>query len=324
MMQTVQFSEYGDSSVLEVTDVDDPTPGPNEVRIEASAIGINFKDIRQRKGLVPVDNFPFTPGMEVAGTIDAVGGNVDREVGDNVVARVNNSAYAEKVIAPNNLLFDIPGSLSFTEAAAFPVQFLTAYGVLFNRGDLQAGDKVLIHAAAGGVGTAAVQLARIAGAEIFATASTDEKLELAGDLGADYLINYSTCSFHEEINKITGGEGVDLILDGVGGKVFKKSLDSLASYGNIVTYGAASGDPGTIEDSTRLYAGNNGVLGFHLTNTIKNDPERILSAVSQLSTQLEEEDLRVVVGKTFPLDQAGRAHDYIETRKSVGKTVLLP
>jgi NADPH2:quinone reductase len=323
-MRAIQFAEYGDSDVLELVDRPRPEPGEGEVRIDVEAVGVNFKDIRQRLGLVPVEEFPYVPGMEAAGTVDAVGPGVDRAVGDRVVARVHRGAYAESVVAPADLLFDVPEALSFTEAAGLPVQFLTAYGVLFNRGDLQADDRVLIHAAAGGVGTAAVQLAANAGAEIFATASTGEKLDLAADLGADHGINYTETAFEDEVDRLTDGEGVDLVLDGVGGDVFDRSLDALAPYGSVVTYGAASGEVGTLEDTTRLYAGNNAVLGFHLTNTVKQSPERILPAVDELSALFSSGDLEVVVGETFSLADAGDAHDHIADRESVGKVVLVP
>jgi NADPH2:quinone reductase len=323
-MRAIQFAEYGDSEVLEPVDRPRQEPGSGEVRIDAEAVGVNFKDIRQRLGLVPVDEFPFVPGMEAAGIVDAVGPGVDREVGDRVVARVHSGAYAESVVAPADLLFDVPKALSFTEAAGLPVQYLTAYGVLFNRGELAAGDRVLIHAAAGGVGTAAVQLAADAGAEVFATASTAEKLDLAAELGADHGIDYTETVFEEEVGRLTDGEGVDLVLDGVGGDVFERSLEALAPYGSVVTYGAASGEVGTLEDTTRLYAGNNAVLGFHLTNTVKESPERILPAIDELSAKFAAGDLRVVVGETFPLEAAGRAHDHIADRESVGKVVLTP
>ncbi|MFB6202257.1 MAG: zinc-binding alcohol dehydrogenase family protein [Halorhabdus sp.] len=321
-MRAIQFAEYGDSDVLELVDRPEPEPGAGEVRIDVEAVGVNFKDIRQRLGLVPVEEFPFVPGMEAAGTVAAVGPGVDRAVGERVVARVHSGAYAESVVAPTDLLFDVPESLSFAEAAGLPVQFLTAYGVLFNRGELAAGERVLIHAAAGGVGTAAVQLAADAGAEVFGTASTAAKLDLARELGADHGINYTEVAFEAEIDRLTDGEGVDLVLDGVGGDVFDRSLDALAPYGSVVTYGAASGEVGTLEDTTRLYAGNNAVLGFHLTNTVKQAPERILPAVDELSELFAADDLRVVVGETFPLAEAGRAHDHIANRESVGKVVL--
>jgi NADPH2:quinone reductase len=323
-MRAIQFAEYGDSDVLELVDRPRPEPGPGEVRLDVEAVGVNFKDIRQRLGLVPVDEFPFVPGMEAAGTVDAVGPGVDREVGERVVARVHSGAYAESVVAPADLLFDVPSALSFTEAAGLPVQYLTAYGVLFNRGDLGSGDRVLIHAAAGGVGTAAVQLAADAGAEVFGTASTAEKLVLAAELGADHGIDYTETAFEAEIDRLTDGEGVDLVLDGVGGDVFQRSLEALAPYGSVVTYGAASGEVGRLEDTTELYAGNNAVLGFHLTNTVKKSPERILPAVDELSEKFAAGDLRVVVGETFPLEAAGEAHDRIADRESVGKVVLEP
>ena len=321
-MLSIQFTEYGESDVLEIVEVNRPKPASGEIRLDVKAIGINFKDIRQRLGLVPVDEFPFVPGMEAAGVIDAVGPDVNRSVGQKVVARVDNGGYSEAVTVNEEFVFDIPKNMSFSEAAGFPVQFLTAYGVLFNRGNLEADDRVLIHAVSGGVGTAAAQLANNAGAEIFGTASTTTKLNLAAELGVDHPINYTEKAFEEEVRRITKGRGVDLVLDGVGGEVFARSLNALAPYGSIITYGAASGESGCVNDTTRLYSGNNAILGFHLTNMIKDSPERILPAIGDLSGWLARGELRVIVGKKFPFEEAGRAHDYLFNRESTGKVVL--
>lgn len=321
-MLSIQFTEYGESDVLEIVEVNRPKPASGEIRLDVKAIGINFKDIRQRLGLVPVDEFPFVPGMEAAGVIDAVGPNVNRSIGQKVVVRVHSGAYAEAVTAPEELIFDIPNNVSFSEAAGFPVQFLTAYGVLFNRGNLEADDRVLIHAAAGGVGTAAVQLASAAGAEVFGTASTAAKLKIAAELGVDHPINYTEKAFEKEVNRITKGGGVDLVLDGVGGEVFNRSLEALAPYGSIITYGAASGESGCLEDTTHLYGGNNAILGFHLTNTLKYSPEKLLPAIGDLSDRLAKGALRVIVGEKYPFEEVGRAHDYLFNRESSGKVIL--
>ena len=204
MAKSIQFTEYGKSDVLEIVEMDRPEPKLGQVRINVKSIGINFKDIRQRLGFVPVDEFPFVPGMEAAGVIDAVGPDVNRSVGQKVVARVDNGGYSEAVTVNEEFVFDIPKNMSFSEAAGFPVQFLTAYGVLFNRGNLEADDRVLIHAVSGGVGTAAAQLANNAGAEIFGTASTTTKLNLAAELGVDHPINYTEKAFEEEVRRGDG------------------------------------------------------------------------------------------------------------------------
>lgn len=322
-VKSIVVTEFGSSSVLEVQETEIPEPGPGEVRIDVAATGLNFADVMQRRGHYRGGpEPPFVPGMEAAGTIDAVGEGVDREVGDRVVA-LTNGAYAEYATAYEQSLFEVPESMSFAEAAGFPVQFLTAYNCLHNWGDLTANDRVLIHASAGGVGTAAVQLADHADAESFGTASTQEKLDLASDLGLDHGINYEETDFREVIDEETDGEGVDLVLDGVNGETFDRSLDALSHFGRVVVYGAASGDIAK-PDTTRLLFENKSVLGFHLGNAIEKDPSRVLGSVSELQRLLAQDELEVIVGETFDLEDAKDAQEYLEGRQSVGKVVLEP
>jgi NADPH2:quinone reductase len=323
-MQRVEVTEFGDSSVLDVTEAETPEPGPGEVRIAVEAAGVNFADIMQRRGHYVGGPEPtYVPGMEAAGTVDAVGEGADYEAGDRVVAMLGRGGYAEYAVADADSLFEVPEAMSFAEAAGFPVQFLTAHSVLHEWGELAEGERVLVHAAAGGVGTAAVQLASAAGAEVFGTASTDEKLDFAERLGCDHPINYEAEDFREAIEDETDGAGVDLVLDGVGGETFARSLDALAHFGRVVTYGAASGEPGEVE-TTRLLFENKSVEGFHLGNALQRDPQRILQAVPELQQLLAEGELEVVVGERFDLAEAAAAHEAIESRETVGKVVLEP
>jgi NADPH2:quinone reductase len=261
--------------------------------------------------------------MEVAGVVDAVGEGVGRSEGDEVVGMVNGGGYAEYVTADATGLFDIPGGMNFEEAAGFPVQFLTAHNCLHEWGGLEEGEKVLIHAAAGGVGTAAVQIAREAGAETFGTASTPEKLDLASDLGLDHPINYTETDFAEEVDDLTDGEGVDLVLDGIGGETTEESLDCLAHFGRMVSYGAASGEPGRPDTASLLFS-NQRVIGYHLGQAMFRAPEKVMSAVPPLTEMLSSGTLEVQVGETFALEDAVEAHEYIENRESSGKVLLLP
>jgi NADPH2:quinone reductase len=339
-VNVVRVPEFGDSEVLEVTEREKPDPGPGEVRVAVEAAGVNFADVMQRRGHYPGGPEPtYVPGMEAAGTIDAVGEGVEREVGERVVAITGRGGYADDAIADADSLFGVPESLSLKEAAGFPVQFLTAHSVLHEWGGLKEGDgagtaaepkrasgraeRVLVHAAAGGVGTAAVQLASAAGAEVFGTASTDEKLALAERLGCDHPINYEETDFAAEVDSLTDGDGVDLVLDGVGGDTFSRSLDALSHFGRVVAYGAASGEPGRAE-TTQLLFENKSVIGFHLGQALARNPQRILKAVPELQEMLVGEDLEVIVGETFPLEDAAEAHAAIENRETVGKVVLQP
>jgi NADPH2:quinone reductase len=213
--------------------------------------------------------------------------------------------------------------MSFAEGAGFPVQFLTAHNCLFEWGDLEEGEQVLIHAAAGGVGTAAVQLASNAGAEVFGTASTEEKLQLAEDLGCDHPIQYTEEDFVEQVNDITDGDGVDLVLDGIGSDTTTESLKALTHFGRLVAYGAASGEPGEPNTADLLF-NNHTVIGYHLGQAMFRDPGRVFGAVPKLNQALAGGDLDVIVGHEFDLEDAAEAHQFIEDRKSSGKVVLKP
>jgi NADPH2:quinone reductase len=322
-MQAIEVTAFGESDVLATTERDVPEPGPGEVRIAVEAVGVNFADIMQRRGHYQGGPEPtYVPGMEAAGTIEAVGDAVDRDVGERVVA-MSDETYAEYVTANAAALFDVPESMDFAAAAGFPVQFLTAHNTLFEWGGLEEDERVLIHAAAGGVGTAATQLASETGAEVFGTASTQEKLDLAERLGVDHPINYTETDFAEEVNGLTDGEGVDLVLDGVGGDTTAKSLDCLSHFGRMVSYGAASGRPGEVDTGTLLF-NNYTVYGYHLGQSMERNPQRVLGAVPELTELLTSGDLEVIVGETFSLDDAAAAHEHIENRESSGKVVLEP
>jgi NADPH2:quinone reductase len=322
-MRAIEVTAYGDSDVVERTEREQPEPGPGEVRIAVEAAGINFADIMQRRGHYHGGpEPPFVPGMEVAGVVDAVGEGVPREVGEHVVTMVDGGGYAEYAIADAAGLLPVPDGLSMTEAAGFPVQFLTAQNCLHGWGGLEEGETVLVHAAAGGVGTAAVQLAREAGAEIFGTASTEEKLRRAADLGCDHPINYEAEDFVAAVEAETD-HGVDLVLDGVGGETTARSLDALSYFGRLVVYGAASGSPGRLRTDNVLF-GNYRVVGYHLGRALQLRPMEVLSAVPELSELLASGDLAVQFDRAFDLADAAAAHEYIESRQSIGKVVITP
>jgi len=322
-MKAIEVTAYGEPDVVDVVETDVPDPGEGEVRVDVSAAGVNFADVMQRRGEYPGGpEPPFVPGFEAAGTIDAVGEGVDRSPGERVVA-LGGQGYAEYAIAPETALFDVPEGMSFAEAAGFPVQWLTAHNCLFEWGGLEAGERVYAPAAAGGVGSAAVQLAAEAGAEVFAAASTAEKLDLAVELGADYPINYEQEDFVARVDDLTDGEGVDLALEMVGGETADRTLDVLTQFGRMVTYGAASGDPGQLDTRTLLF-NNHEVYGYHLGRAMERDPMRVFEAVEPLTELLASGTAEVVVGHRFPLADAAEAHRFVEDRQSSGKVVLEP
>ncbi|WP_331233608.1 quinone oxidoreductase family protein [Natronorarus salvus] len=323
-MNAIEVTEYGDSEVVEPVESERPEPGPGEVRIAVEAAGLNFADVMQRRGdYLGGPEPPFVPGMEAAGAVDVVGEGVEYEVGDRVVAMLGGGGYAEYALADAESLFPLPDGMSTTEAAGMPVQYLTAHACLFEWGGLEGGERVLIQAAAGGVGTAAVQLASRVGAEVFGTASTPEKLALAERLGCDHPIRYTEEAFDEVVMEETDGEGVDLVLESVGGETFSRSLDALSPMGRLVAFGAASGEPGTI-DSVRLLFETKSVLGFHLGTSMRHAPDRVLSALPDLTEGFASGELRVVLGESFALSEAADAHAHVESRRSSGKVLLIP
>ena len=323
-MRAAQVTEFGDRDVLEVTDVETPEPESGEVRIEVKAAGINFADIMQRRGHYQGGpEPPYIPGLEVAGVIDEVGDGVGREVGDEVVCMVDGiGGYSEYAIVNAMGLFDIPEGLSFEAAAGFPVQYLTAQNCLHEWGGLESDESVLIHAAAGGVGTAAVQIAREAGAEIFGTASTQEKLDKAASLGCDHTINYEEEDFVEAVKEKTD-YGVDLVLDGVGGETTSRSLDALKEFGRMVVFGAACGEPGRPRTDNILFA-NQKIIGYHLGRGLNRKPMKVLASVDELSEMLAEGKLEVQFDRAFDLEDVADAHEYVESRQSMGKVVITP
>jgi NADPH2:quinone reductase len=266
---------------------------------------------------------PFIPGFEAAGMVAAVGEMVHSfEIGQRVVAMTGIGGYAQFACVPANRVMPIPDSVSFDEAAAFPAQFYTAYFCLHHCGRVGAGQSVLIHAAAGGVGTAAVQLAKIAGAEVYATASSQEKLDLAKKLGADHLINYRETDFLEFIRDKTRGKGVDVVLESVGGEVYEKSQQALATMGRLVIFGMASSHPGRTDVLDLLFR-NKSVVGFHL-GRYTADRKAMEEATLAMLPLWQAGKIKPIVGRTFPLNQAAGAQNWITDRRSVGKVILKP
>ncbi|WP_135305135.1 quinone oxidoreductase family protein [Haloarcula amylovorans] len=329
-MRAIEVSAYGDSDELALTERPVPEPTIGEVSIAVEAAGINFADIEQRRGNYPDSpSPPFVPGLEVAGIVleigddDDTGAKTDLVPGDRVAALTSRGGYAEIATAPIETTIRIPDSLSMAEATALPVQGLTAHNTLHGWGKLSAGERVLVHAGAGGVGSLAVQLADAAGATVYATASTAEKRTLTADLGADHAIDYTTTDVADAVQELTTGEGVDLVLDGVGGNAFTASVEALAPAGRIVSFGMASGSVPTVA-TPRLFFANQSVVGYHLEHAIEHVPERVLDAVPALVKSLGTGRLEVVIDRILPLEQAGKGHDALSNRETVGKVVLEP
>jgi NADPH:quinone reductase-like Zn-dependent oxidoreductase len=343
-VKAVVLTGTGGPEVLKVEERPDPPVGPGEVRIAVKAAGINFADTLARVGLYP--DAPKTPcvlGYEVAGEVESVGEGVgDREVGDRVVAGTRFGGQASMVTVPADQALPLPATLSFEQGAAFPVNYGTAYAALVLMGSVREGTRVLIHAAAGGVGVSATQIARNAGAEVFGTASP-AKHDAIRAQGVAHPIDYRNLDFEEEVMRITDGEGVDLVLDALGPTSFRKDYRLLRSGGRLIMYGLSENShdgkrsiPATLKSlaampsatmpwwkSLMVMNENKGVFGLNMLKWW--DREGNLDRVTEpLMADLEAGRLEPVVAKAFPFEQAGDAHRFIGERRNVGKVVLFP
>jgi NADPH2:quinone reductase len=317
-MKAVRIHQYGSAGNLRMDEIEKPVPQAGEVLIKTAAAGINFADIMLRQGKYLFrPELPFTLGFEVAGTIEAVGEAVKNfVVGERVLAMVRGGGYAEYVTADAKTLVPIPNDLSYGQATALLVQGLTALGLLEN---LRAGQTILIHAAAGGVGSLLVQLAKLKGAKIIGTASSAEKLEKIFKLGADVGINYTETNWTNQVLQATNGNGADLIIEMVGGETGRRNMEILAVGGTIIVYGAASGEGFDIP-SLLLLAKMQTARGYNLNLESR---ENIAKFTDELLKHVEAKRLNVEVTE-FPLEQARAAHEALENRKTTGKIILTP
>jgi len=323
-MYAIVVEEHGGPEQLEYKEVPEPTPGPGQVLLKMSATSVNFADVKMRRSLYRNKKPPFTPGFDGVGTIEALGEGVrGLHVGQRVAAYVKSGSYAEKAIALQELCYPIDESISDENGIGIGVM-ITAYNALTRAGNLKMGEDVLIHAGAGGIGSTAIQIARVLGAKrIFTTVGSTSKERLAKQLGADEVILYEEEDFAERIQDVTDGRGVDLILDTIGGKVFEKGLDCLADFGRLVIFGHSSSEAG-MGSSKPLHRHNRSIIGYSSGGIRRHNPSELQSIASIVLDLVSNEKIRVFVGGAYPLKQAADAHRLVESRKSTGKIVLYP
>jgi NADPH2:quinone reductase len=324
-MKIIRFHEYGGPDVLKLEETELPRRRANEVLLKTEVIGVNYTDIAHRRQTTREEvPLPYTPGVEVVGTvIEAAEGVTHLPVGTRVIALVPYGGYAEYLALPPTLVLPVPAGMDTLQAVALPLQGLTAYHILDTFGRLQPGERVLIQAAAGGVGTLAVQLAKVLGAgQIIATASTQEKLDFARSLGADVGIDYTQQDWAQQVLEVTEGKGVDLILDMRGGAMFSENFTCLAPLGRIVTFGAASGQRAFI-DPEKLTARCHTVTGFY-SGYIGTRPDLIGPVLKKLFHYTLTGQIKPQVKHHFPLEEAAEANRQMENRQTTGKIVLLP
>jgi NADPH:quinone reductase-like Zn-dependent oxidoreductase len=331
--------------VLQVQERPDPPVGAGEVRIDVKAAGINFADTMARVGLYPeAPKPPCVVGYEVAGDVESVGDGVESvKVGDKVMAGTRFGGQASMVTVPENQVFPLPDGFSYEQGAAFPVNYSTSYVALVIMGGLREGDRVLIHAAAGGVGISATQIARSRGAEIFGTASAS-KHDAIREQGVQHAIDYRNQDFAQEIRRITGGEGLDVIMDATGPTNFRKDYRLLREGGRLIMYGLSEASTGTGRDMKKVFASlarmpfatvpwwkslqlmseNKGIFGLNMLAW--QDREGLDRVLEAFNKELDAGTISIdpVVAEAFSFERAGEAHTFIAERRNIGKVVLVP
>jgi NADPH2:quinone reductase len=322
-MWAIQIDKQGGPEVMEWRELPDPKPGPGDLLVELAAAGLNYIDTYHRSGLYQVP-LPYVLGLEGAGTVIEVGSEVTGyAVGDRVAWSNAPGSYAEQVVVPARGAMKVPGDIPFETAAAIPLQGMTAHYLMVDCYKLAAGEKVLIHAGAGGTGLMLIQIAKMIGAEVFTTVGSDEKAELAREAGADHVILYRQVDFAEAVEAIAGTRPLDVVYDGVGKSVFKQSLGLLRLRGMMVTFGNASGP---VDPISPLELSANGSL--YLTRptlfAYTTTPEEIQRRADDLFKWIEDDKLNVRVGAKYDLQDAADAHRALEGRETTGKVLLLP
>ena len=335
-LKAYQLTKHGPAPSLKIKDIPEPLPKAGEIRVKVKRIGINYAEILSRRGQYRwAPKLPYVLGMEAYGEIDAVGEGVDRQIGEKVIAGGQFGSYAEKMVVKDYMALPSLDQFSPEENAAFIVNYMTAWVGLMKLARLQSSDSVLVNAAAGGVGTAAVQLAKAMGCKVFGTASQPEKLQLLKELGVDHPINYRELDFASVVRDAQSGGGVDVVLELVGGETFRKSRGLLNPFGKLVIAGMAGLN----------WSKRNPLTWPHL---LKNIPQAKILQMAQCSTGLlathsgyliehrevveqewktlteyvQKHRIKPIVSKVFPFEELPQAHEYIESRQSYGKVVL--
>lgn len=324
MTKAIRIHEHGGPDVLQWEDMDIGDPGDGEVRIRHTAVGLNFIDCYQRSGLYPMD-LPLTLGTEAAGVIEAVGPGVEGlAVGQRVAyAGGQMGSYAEERIMNAGVLVPMPDSIEDQIAAAMMLKGMTAHMLLVKCYPVSAGDTILVHAAAGGVGTILCQWAKHLGATVIGTVGSDAKAEIAKAHGCDHAINYSTENFTDRVAEITGGAGVPVVYDSVGKDTFEGSLDCASHFGYVISFGNASGPAPAVEPLTLMAKGSL-FLGRPTLIHYTADHALRLEAARALFEAVGSGAIKIEVGQTFPLADTAKAHAALEGRATTGSTVLLP
>ncbi len=322
-MKLIEISKIGGPEELKLVDAPKPTPGPAEALVKIAATGVNFIDVYFRVGLYKAE-LPFTPGNEASGIVEAVGAEVTAvKPGDRVAYAMHRGSYTEYAAVPAAVLVKLPDSVDLNTAAAGMLQGMTAHYLTHSTFPVKPGDKVLVHAAAGGAGRLIVQMAKMLGATVYGTAGSDAKAAIAKEAGADEVIVYTRDDFAVEVKRFTGGKGVDVIYDSVGATTFLKGLDILRPRGMMALFGQSSGpvapiDPNILNPKGSLFLTRPSLAHHCLTR------EELLWRAGDVLSWIGSGKLNLLIDKTYPLAGAAQAHRDLEGRKTVGKVLLIP
>ena len=321
-MKAIRVHKYGGPEALIYEDTAMPKPGAGEALVKIEAAGVNYIDIYQRAGLYP-GKLPFTPGMEGAGIVEETGpGVTEVKKGDRVAYAMQLGSYAEYAAVPASKLVSVPDNIDTKSAAAIMLQGMTAHYLTHDTYPLKQGNTILIHAAAGGVGLLVVQIAKMLGATVIGTVSTENKARIAEAAGADHVILYTQSDFEEEVKKLTNGNGVDVVYDSVGKTTFEKSLRCLKPRGCLTLFGQSSG-PVPALDLGLLSKGSLFITRPSLGNYAANRAE-LLQRANDLFQWINTGKIKLRIHKTFPLQEAAEAHKLLEGRQTSGKLLLIP
>lgn len=320
-MNAIRINQTGGPEVLRYEELPAPTPGPADALVRIEAVGVNFVDIYNRKGLYQTPT-PFTAGAEAAGVVEAVGAQVkDVRVGDRVACARVPGAYATQAVIPADRLVKLPDGVDSRVGAAVILQGLTAHYLTHSTYPVKRGDTILLHAAAGGVGLLLTQMAKMLGARVIGTVSTEAKAALAKQTGADDIILYTSQDFEAETKRLTGGRGVPVVYDSVGKTTFDKSLNCLSPRGYLVLFGQSSGPVGPVDPQILNAKGSLFLTRPTLTHYALTRDE-LLARSGDVLGWVKAGKLKVRIDRTFPLAQAADAHRYLESRQSTGKVIL--
>ncbi len=324
-MKAIVVDRWMEPAELKVQEVPEPELAAGTVKIRIRAAGCNFFDTLIVSGKYQVKPpFPFIPGAELAGTVEAVADRGSRfSVGDHVFASVPLGGFAEVTVVPESFVYDVPDGMSFNEAASLPIVYPTSYAALVLRAKLQAGESLVVHAAAGGVGIAAVQIGKALGACVIATAGGDEKLEVARRAGADHLIDYRREDWVETVKRLTQGRGADVIYDPVGGDIFDASMKCIAWNGRLLVIGFAGGRIPEIK-ANRILLKNIAVMGLHWGAYASREPERVPEVFDALRSLYAKGQIVPVIYQAFPLEQVADALLALASRGTYGKVIIRP